>query len=594
MADPLSIAASTAGLISLSLQLFGGCVKGFILLSTAQNLGKDASAIICILNIQEIQLTDWARRAGLLTGNGMLDPQLNATAVEMILQQLQDILLDTEKLKKRYGLALIPNAGRQEQISSQVQAASLSNVERVFTGISDDMRRQVLERAKVVQSQNIFKRLWWAAVDKEKIEKLAADVHFHVRELWNLLEPTRQDDFLNSTKDILSNVISLNSKFDQLSSLSEALRALQTESGSRPQMVNGLKTLVASVDVKALRVCLDNDESEQSATEYNLETPRRRKLLEKLERLSSRKLINFKPLKKNESMGLAEYDGQTVLVEKKPIDHVLWSKILPRVENLAALLNAPKDETFRSLLCRGIVVDGNIVSFVFHHPTPDKPIEPRSLLDLFSARDGIEPPSLTERVHLGLCIARLVQNFHRAGWFHKSLRSQNILFFPQDDGSISLEDPFLAGFAFARLGSPTEISEQPSEDPKLDIYRHPQALGQPTTSFSATMDVYSLGTVLLEIAEWRALRYLVDSVVDVGAENVPLSRVADVRPFLIKGKGKAGTSKLRYRVGDIYAEGCLMCLKGEAKGVEAKHDYQGSFKRSLIDIAVRRLESCRI
>lgn len=594
MADPLSIAASTAGLISLSLQLFGGCIKGFILLSTAQNLGKDASAIICILNIQEIQLTDWARRAGLLTGNGILDPRLNAKAVEMTLQQLQDILLDTDKLKKRYGLALIPNTGHQGQISSQVQVASLSNVEQVFTGISDDTRRQVLERAKIAQSQNIFKRLWWAAVDKEKIEKLAADVHFHVRELWNLLEPTRHDDFLNSTKDILSSMISLNSKFDQLSSLSEALRALQSESGSRPQLINSLKSLAASAEVKALRVCLGDDESEQSATQHDLGAPRRRKILEKLERLSSWKLTNFKPLKKNESMGLAEYDGQTVLVEKKRIDHVLWSKILPRVENLAALLNAPKDETFSSLLCRGIVVDDDTVSFVFHHPTPDKPIEPRSLLDLFSARDGIKPPSLTERVHLGLCIAGLVQNFHRAGWFHKSLRSQNIIFFPQEDGSISLADPFLAGFAFSRLGSPTEISEQPSEDPQLDIYRHPQALGQPTTSFTATMDVYSLGTVLLEIAEWRALRYLVDGVVDVSAENVPLSRLADVRSFLIKGEGKAGTSKLRYRVGNIYTEACLMCLKGEADKVEAEHDEQGRFKRSLIDISVRRLENCRV
>ncbi|KAI1088499.1 prion-inhibition and propagation-domain-containing protein [Rostrohypoxylon terebratum] len=392
MADPLSIAASTAGLISLSLQLFGGCIKGFVLLSTAQNLGKHASVIECILNIQEIQLTDWARRAGLLTGNGTLNPRLNSKAVEMILQQLQDLLLDTEKLKKRYGLNLVQNEGYTQRTAAQLHHHSLSEVDRVFTGISDDTRRQILARARITQSQDIFKRLWWAAVDKGNIEKLAADIHFFVRELWNLLDPTRHDDFLDSTKDIVSNMVSLNNKFDQLFSLSEALKALRSES-------RGMEALAASAEIKALRICLDESD-EGPATQQDTNAPRRRKLLEKLEPLSNKKLTNFKPLKKNEHMGLADYDGEIVVVEKKPITNMPWSKILPRVENLAALLNAPKDETFRSLPCKGIVVEETTVFLVFHHPTPDNLVEPRSLLDLFSAKDGIEPPVLQTESNL--------------------------------------------------------------------------------------------------------------------------------------------------------------------------------------------------
>jgi serine/threonine protein kinase len=146
-------------------------------------------------------------------------------------------------------------------------------------------------------------------------------------------------------------------------------------------------------------------------------------------------------------------------------------------------------------------------------------------------------------MQLALCIARIVQSFHRAGWRHKSIRSENILFLAPDhvtDPSKFLEDPFLAAFSFARADSPTEISEQPSANPKHDIYRHPSALGEPTESFNASMDAYSLGTVLLEIAEWRALRYLVDKVVDVGMEIVSLNRLVEVRPFLLEGKGKGG------------------------------------------------------
>lgn len=36
--------------------------------------------------------------------------------------------------------------------------------------------------------------------------------------------------------------------------------------------------------------------------------------------------------------------------------------------------------------------------------------------------------------------------------------------------------------------------------------RRPHAPGDPTTSLSSMMDVYSLVTVLLEIAQWRVLR----------------------------------------------------------------------------------------
>jgi hypothetical protein len=88
MSDPFSVAAGAVGVISLSLQLLGGCIKGFVLLSTAHNLGKDASTIMCMLNLQEIQLTEWAKRAGLLTGDGVLDRRLNPAAVESTLKEI--------------------------------------------------------------------------------------------------------------------------------------------------------------------------------------------------------------------------------------------------------------------------------------------------------------------------------------------------------------------------------------------------------------------------------------------------------------------------------------------------------------------------
>jgi hypothetical protein len=108
------------------------------------------------------------------------------------------------------------------------------------------------------------------------------------------------------------------------------------------------------------------------------------------------------------------------------------------------------------------------------------------------------------------------------------------------------------------------------------------------------MDAYSLGTVLLQIAEWRSLRYLVDSVVNVGVADVPLNRLAEVQPFLLRSDGKGGTSKLRVKMGDIYTRACLVCLGAEIKEEDpGKGDAFGA-RPSVLDLAVRHLESCHI
>ena len=85
-----------------------------------------------------------------------------------------------------------------------------------------------------------------------------------------------------------------------------------------------------------------------------------------------------------------------------------------------------------------------------------------------------------------------------------------------------------------------------------------------------------------------------DSVVDVGAESVPLDKLAAIRPYLLSGQGKGGTSKLRVKMGDVYASVCLMCLRGDVDGVSKDSQVDGVIEESVIDIAVRRLQRCHI
>lgn len=283
---------------------------------------------------------------------------------------------------------------------------------------------------------------------KDKISRLVADIQSLVHELWELLNPWRQDDLLDSTEIIGFQLVALNNKFDQLSSVAEAFNALR-RSSALPG--TPLEAISISAEVKALAAGLDEAEVKSTGV------PSRQGLLRKLGPLSQLKLANFQPLKQNETMGLAEHDGAVVFVERKPIDRMLRSKILPRAESLAALLYLPEGETFRSFVCKGIVEDDGMLSFVFDHPTPDQPHMPRSLLELLSSKTGLEPPSLTVRIQLALRIAQLVQSFHRTGWLHKNIRSENIPFLPSSnstDPATILEHAFLAGFYFARGSAP--------------------------------------------------------------------------------------------------------------------------------------------
>ena len=588
MADPFSVAAGAVGVVSLALQLLGGCVKGFVLLSTAQNIGRDAPTICCMVELQEASLINWAQSAGLLTDDGTLDRRLNLHLVEETLLQLRNLLLDTDHLKRKYGLSLVPRPS-----NAHLALQQQTDAKRVSTGVSDETRHQIMQKARISLESNAFKRLWWAVVDKEKMEKLVADIHFLVRELWHLLEPFHHHDVLGSMDGIRSNILKLNNRFDQLMSLNEAI-SLTLKALPNPQETS-LKPFAVSAEVKALRVGLDQDGRGQ-ASEQKFDQPRRQELLRRLNRLSRLNLSNFKAMKKHQNMGLADYEGRKVFVEWKIVNPALRSKILPRVENIAALLNIPKVESFRSLTCQGIIEEDGKVGFIFEHPFPDGHVQPLSLVDLLNAKDDVDIPSLSDRLRLALRIAQTVQSLHQAGWLHKNLRSENILFF-DSEARFSIDvasKPLLVGFSFARQDSPTEISEQPSADPRQDIYRHPAAMGEPSTSYSALMDVYSFGTILLEIAEWRPLRYIVKSLVDVNAETVPLSKLAGVQEFLLSGRGKGGTSKVRARASDIYADACLMCLKGTMDESDIRNEEEHDLGSSLIDEVVQKLERCNI
>ena len=63
--EVVGAAATLVSIIGFSAQVFDGCVKGFVLLSTAHNLGRDADILRSMLDWEQFRLEQWAEKTGL-------------------------------------------------------------------------------------------------------------------------------------------------------------------------------------------------------------------------------------------------------------------------------------------------------------------------------------------------------------------------------------------------------------------------------------------------------------------------------------------------------------------------------------------------
>ena len=580
--DPLSVAGLGLGAISLAFQLFAGCIKGFVLLSTAQHIGKESSTLVCMLNLQEIQLTEWARRAGLLPAPHELDRRLNAAIVQAVLKELESLLLDTENLKSRYRLGF-----QAASFSGTANHPPVSPAGGVLdVAISDDTRRDVLFRAGLIQNRNTLpQRLRWATIDKSKFEEYIGRIRMFVQDLWRLLDPLRQDEMASGLQQVLSHVIGMSQKFEELNALKDTLEHASIISGSSSSETPNAP-LASAAEIKAFTMGLGDAVGHvPSAAASHIPNFRPHKAAFQL---ISTEIHDFIEIKGNHDMGIAKYEGEIVFIEWKELPVHSRSKIMGRVQDLAFLLGAPKHPEFRALRCKGTALDtgASRIAYVFEMPVSSALKPPVSLRASFGSN-----PSVTDRLQLALRITESVRYFHMAGWLHKNLRSENIIFFPP----FSLACPTLAGFNFCRPDSPSEISEQPSADPERDIYRHPEAMGEPMESFSVAKDVYALGTILLEVGEWRSLKSLVEKVADLRRSDIAPVHLAKINPFLVDETAQGGLATLRFRMGDIYAAVTRMMLNGEIPGIFAFSKDEGQiFAPNMLDVAVRELSRCTV
>jgi hypothetical protein len=592
---------STAlAVVSLSFQVFGGIIKGFTLLSKAHNLGRDATLLQTMLCVEESRFIQWARAVELLKnsdlqsgesdGNDLehetattqndsgaisegsiaahsvadeaslvqvyVDPRLNCALASQLMAQLQ-VILTTDGLRQRYKLDLVEMPDSKPTLAAPNTTSLIEETETATTVLEklvpDTLRQRILFRARFVQKENhLPKRLWWAAADKQKFEDMVCDVRGIVNGLWNLLDPVQREDSSAMLRQILAGVIQISQSVSELRALQQSEVA---DSNTTPTYADDVVSLAA--DLKLTRIEIKDIELAGKA-----EVPTASPTLSAMNRSM---LTNVTQTSINVNVAQGFYDGQPVWIEYKDVPQRLKGKLTSRVKNLALLLASTKNPSFHTLRCQGYLEEEARFVFIYHWPESSISQISRetrfgmSLTELIRDTKTFASISITDRLQVARELCKTLLAFHTAGWLHKDIRSDNVMFFRENGWSM----PYVTGFSFARQDSPSEISEQPSKEPLADIYRHPHALGEPSTSFQKHMDMYSLGLLLLELAEWKALKHIVAKCVEVRKVDsnvgVRLDSIAEIPKWL--DKHMVATGQLKFRMGDIYADVAHTCLR---------------------------------
>ncbi|KAM7184613.1 hypothetical protein V8F20_012136 [Naviculisporaceae sp. PSN 640] len=261
--------------------------------------------------------------------------------------------------------------------------------------------------------------------------------------------------------------------------------------------------------------------------------------------------------------------GRRVLVEWTYYSKGINLDHLYRRGGLARLLkDTDLYHKFGTLSSPGMVTDAtnNRLGLVFEIPSHRG--KERSLLDLFRS----PPLPVDQRLSMAKRLAAAMHTLQSVGWLHKSIRSDNLIWFEPcrsserelstvrvDDGVGSLaggETPelYLMGWYLSRPDQPSELSQTVSfltqgctlTKEMVELYSHPETLQPQRPRFKLEYDIYSFGLVLLEIGLWKSVEFL-------------RQRCSSDDEFRAKAGG-AYCDMLRHTMGTIYWRATKRCL----------------------------------
>lgn len=574
--------ASVASFISLSFQLFDGCIKGFVLLSAAQDLGSRGDVLACQLEWEHYCLQRWARTAGLFNDPPELNV-MNLALVHNTLANLEQLLTNAKRLKEDYGLDITPT---EEEIRE------VHTPNRLFGYFLDKTKPQFInDTAKVyARRNNAWKKMKWGAIDSERLRLLLKDIHYFNKQLLNVLHPLDQQLNFKDGNTVLRSIVAQSPDKAFLDTMSGPLN-----------LADDAVAAAARLRHKGLLLELIDSSScgTSTASPHIQSTTRISATHHKGSSLKGAKDLQCRPdlfsfYKGHDSAELsreiAQYDERPVIVEWKEVAMDAESKLRYRITKIAAFLKEMRSPTFHSLRCLGFlkVPKSGRYAYLFSPPSSlSGGFSMRSLKELLCLAN--QRPSLNNRLCIAVALAETVLQLHTAGWLHKGIRADNILVFKSGTEPWSsmddLSSAYLGGYEYARADNPLEATEAPSSQLYLDLYRHPRSLGQGRASFNKKFDLYSLGCVLLEMAFWLPLHtILLQRLRNRSDESDALSlmllssatlapkddaeyyaMIKDKQAFLEERGSGSIRAELEFCMGNVYSELVMNCLNAQTQ-----------------------------
>lgn len=502
----MEVAAGVVGIASFALQTFQGCVQAFQFVERAQHIGHDGDVFRTGLSWEQYRLVQWGQRAGLLE-KGSPDASLNWDFAKMFLEQIEGLLTSADTLKKRYGLDVSVEEVEEER-SREPQPPA-----KGIPAFIAKLRPEIHTAAgKVIQSRNgPIKRVRWAALGKGDAERLVKDVAQLNDRLVMLLDSADRERRRAEDEKLLRGLVSLTTTAVQVSRLEAVL----------PTVTEKKKTaaaIAAAAHLKQVRLIVGTDrrtdEVQTQPSAQARETARMPvvKSMKRTLRPYHGQALTYTGLE------FAVHGVQPVMIqwkESNSSDKREWTRHEQQIKLLVALLSAMEDPSFRSLPCLGHypAPSQNRYGIVYAAPDDTSAWQLTSLYDIMPA---VQHVSLAKRLEIARAVAETVLQLHTAGWLHKSLRSESIVFFTDDEASARKAvqtEPFVFGYDYARPDSEdgAVYTQWMGTDLEGDLYRHPSAQGHDRETYQKRFDMYALGCILAELVFWQRL-------VDVHAE----------------------------------------------------------------------------
>ena len=269
MATGIEGVATAVSLIGFSAQIFDGCVKGFNLLSSAQNLGRDADMFRCMLDWEQFRLEQWAERVDLFDSDEA-DPSLDWELVERTLDQIRKLTTNSDLLKEKYNLMLTDLPKYSSRPPTEILEKTTTNAFSPFRKLFSQVdRSSSTAAAKVIQSRNTpMKKLWWAAVDKNGLRTLLEDISHLTQRLYDVLNVAVQDQMRASIDSMITMATARSESVLELAIMRQLARlpdiiksgtrdAKEIEEGVEKQTKNLFFYAIEKGDIKQVENILD-------------------------------------------------------------------------------------------------------------------------------------------------------------------------------------------------------------------------------------------------------------------------------------------------------------------------------------------------